>query len=272
MQTAVKYFNVFGGYDLKIDTTKPIEELIKSHILNNYEDLKREIHLLTGGYHIDHAVLSGIALSDRRTNASFKRAHISFEEGMTCVDNLCEKGIIEIESSFNFLAKKVDNSDVSKKLLFTTPFLRFWFAFVSPIYKGIRDKKYAEFEERFKNNFTQFQEFIFEELCMEYSRDFYEKDGIKDLGKYWDKTRQIDVIVQTKENKIIVGVCKNATSKMKKAVLTKLMQDCKDVGIQADAYVLFANSGFTNELKAMKSETLKLFNTKSLKLLTQSNK
>ncbi|MGM0518312.1 MAG: DUF234 domain-containing protein [Campylobacterota bacterium] len=267
MQTAIKYFSVFGGYDIDIDTTKPLDDLIKKHILNNYENIKKEVHLLTGGYHIDHAILSAIALSDRRTNSSFKRAHVSFEEGMTCVDNLCDKGIIEIESSFNFLAKKVNNSEVSKKLLFTTSFLRFWFAFVSPIYKGIKDKKYKEFNERFNNNFTQFQEFIFEELCMEYTRDFYEKDGIKDLGKYWDKTRQIDVIAQTKENKIIAGVCKNTNSKIKKAVLTKLIKDCKDIGLEVDIFVLFANNGFSSELKAMKSNTLRLFNAKSLKLL-----
>ncbi|MGA1932366.1 DUF234 domain-containing protein [Arcobacter sp. YIC-464] len=269
MQTAIKYFSVFGGYDVKIDTTKPLEELIKSHILNNYEELKREVHYLTGGYHIDHAILSGVALGDRRTNSSFKRAHVSFEEGMSSVENLCDRGIIEIESSFNFLAKKANNSDIAKKLLFTTPFLRFWFAFVSPIYKGIRDRKYTEFEERFQNNFTQFQEFIFEELCMEYTRDFYEKEGIKDLGKYWDKSREIDVVLQTKDNKIVVGVCKNTTAKIKKAVLTKLMQDCKDIGLNADVFILFANNGFSNELKAMKSEELRLFNAKSLKLLTQ---
>ena len=228
MQTAIKYFSVFGGYDIQIDTTKPIEELIKTHILDNYEELKKHIHTLTGGYHIDHAILSGIALSDRRTNSSFKRAHVSFEEGMTSINNLCDKGIIEIESSFNFLAKNIDNSDTAKKLLFTTAFLRFWFAFVSPIYKGIRDKNYKEFEERFQNNFTVFQDFIFEELCLEYTDEFFADEGIKDLGKYWDKSRQIDIVVKTKSNKIIAGVCKNSNSKIKKATLNKLVQDCKD--------------------------------------------
>ena len=269
MQTAIKYFSVFGGYDISIDTTKPLEELIKTHILNNYEDIKKQVHLLTGGYRIDHAILSAIALSDRRTNSSFKRAHVSFEEGMTCVENLCDKGIIEIESSFNFLAKKVNNSDISKKLLFTTPFLRFWFAFISPIYKGIKDEKYKEFNDKFKNNFIQFQDFVFEELALEYIDVFYSSDEVKDLGKYWDKTRQIDIIAQTKDNKTIVGVCKNTNTKIKKAILNKLMQDCKDIGLEADIFVLFANNGFSSELKALKSDALKLFNAKSLKLLTQ---
>jgi hypothetical protein len=40
MEVAVKYFIVFGGLDIKIDTTKPLLELIEKHILDDYTDLK----------------------------------------------------------------------------------------------------------------------------------------------------------------------------------------------------------------------------------------
>ena len=36
---------------------KPLLELIETHILNKYSELKNQIHSLTGGYKIDHAVL-----------------------------------------------------------------------------------------------------------------------------------------------------------------------------------------------------------------------
>ena len=85
METAVKYFIVFGGLNIKIDTTKPIVELIEKHILNEYNSLRYEINSITGGYKVDHAILTGLALGDRRTNSSFKRAFVTFEEGMKCV-------------------------------------------------------------------------------------------------------------------------------------------------------------------------------------------
>ena len=94
MEDAIKYFTVFGGLEIEIDTTKPILELIEKHILNNYNHLRSEINHITGGYHVEHAILSGIALGDRKATNAFKRAHVSFEEGMKCVESLYEKEVI----------------------------------------------------------------------------------------------------------------------------------------------------------------------------------
>ena len=151
MEEAINFFSVFGGLDIEVDTTKPLKDEIKKHILNNYTHLKSEINSLTGGYGVSHAILTGIALGDRRTNTSFKKAHVSFEEGMKNIEDLCDRGVIEIESSLHYLADKRGDDKVAKRLLFTTAFTRFWFAFVSPIYKGISEKNYKEFDQRFDN-------------------------------------------------------------------------------------------------------------------------
>ena len=267
MEKAVQYFIVFGGLDIKIDTTKPLLELIEQHILNNYLSLRNEIHNLTGGYKVDHAVLTGIAQGDRRTNSSFKRAFVSFEEGMKCVEKLTERGIIEIESSQHHLAKKRGDDKISKKLLFTTPFLRFWFAFVSPIYKGIKEKNYKEFYELYENKEAEFGGFIFEELSMEVIRDTFVEDPIKQFGKYWDEKIEIDLVAKTTSGKIIAGSCKYINSKLKKNELNRLKEDCKSIDLNVDIFVIFSKNGFSNELKSQKSETLKLFTPKSFKLL-----
>ena len=263
----MQYFIVFGGLDIKIDTTKPLLELIETNILNKYSELKNQIHSLTGGYKIDHAVLTGIAQGDRRTNSSFKRAYVSFEEGMKSVEALIEKGIIEIESSVLFLANKRGDSKVAKKLLFTTPFLRFWFAFVSPIYKGIKEKNYEEFYKLFENKQAEFGNFIFEELAMECLRDSFEEDPVKQFGKYWDEKVEIDLVAKTTSGKIIAGNCKYVNSKIKKNELNKLKEDCKTADLNVDIFVIFSKNGFSNELKSQKSETLRLFTPKSFKLL-----
>jgi len=46
-----------------------------------------------------------------------------------------------------------------------------------------------------------------------------------------------------------------------------LMQTCKNVDLEADIYVLCAKSGFSNELKSLKSDSLKLYTLKSFKTL-----
>ncbi len=267
MNLAVKYFAVFGGLDIKIDISKPLLELIQTHILKEYENLKKEIHILTGGYSVDHALLSAIALGDRRTNSSFKRAHISFEEGMKCVENLLDRNIIEIESSAQFLLNKRNDKKIAKKLLFTTPFLRFWFAFVSPIYKGIKSKDYKEFYKRYENRKDGFEEFIFEELCLEFLDEIYKEDKLKNIGKYWDENININLVAKTVSNKIIAANCKYTNSKLKKKDLNKLVEDCKDIRLNTDIFILFSKSGFVNELKMLKNESLRLFTEKSLKAL-----
>lgn len=267
MEQAVEYFSVFGGLDVTLNMEKPLKQLIKESILNQYFELKDEINTYTNGYKVNHAILSGAAIGDRRTNSSFKKAFVSFEEGMKCVDKLCEEGIIELESSMHYLTNQRNDSSVAKKILFATPFFRFWFAFVSPIYKGIKDGNYEEFDALYENNKDEFVKHTFEELCLEYVIAYYKNDDIQKVGKYWDNDIEIDLIAKTKSGKIIASNCKYNNTKIKKNELNKLKDDCDKINLNVDIYVLFAKNGFSNELKSLKSDDLKLFNAKSLKLL-----
>lgn len=269
MPTAIKYFTIFGGIDIDIDTTKPLLELIEKHILKEYNSLRSEVNYLTGGYSVDHAVLSGIALGDRKTTNAFKRAYVSFEEGMKCVESLCEKGIIELESSQHFMANKRGDSKIAKKLLFTNPFMRFWFAFVSPIYKGIKEGQFDEFYSKFTGREADFSDFIFEELALSYLEVVFEDDHIKQIGSYWDDKVQITPIAKTTLGKVIVGYCKYSDSKMKKSELNTLLQNCKNSDILPDIVTLFAKNGYSSELKSLKSENLRLFTAKSFKRLVE---
>jgi len=269
MQIAIKYFTIFGGLDIQIDTTKPIIELIEKHILNNYNHFRSEINRLTGGYHVDSAILTGIALGDRKTTNAFKRAHVSFEEGMKCVESLCEKEIIEIDSSQNFLLGKRNDSKTPKKLIFTNPFVRFWFGFISPIYKGIKEGNYEEFKMKFEGRESDFSDFIFEELALSFVKNTFVEDKIKQHGQYWNEKIQIPIVAKTTSDKTIIGFCKYTDNKMKKSELNKFLEDCKKEDISADIIVIFTKNGYSTELKTLKSETLKLFNVKSLKALVQ---
>lgn len=267
MQIAIKYFTIFGGLDIKIDTSKDILELIEKHILNNYSYFRSEINSITGGYSVHHAILTGIALGDRKTTNAFKRAFVSFEEGMKCVESLYEKEIINIDNSEHFLLGKRNDSKVVKKLLFINPFLRFWFAFVSPIYKGIKDGNYEEFREKFKNKESDFSDFIFEELALSFIKNNFLEEQIKQHGQFWDDAIQIPIVAKTVSNKTIVGFCKHSDNKMKKNDLNKYLEDLKNSDITYDILVIFSENGYSNELKSLKSDSLRFFDTKSLKAL-----
>jgi hypothetical protein len=56
---------------------------------------------------------------------------------------------------------------------------------------------------------------------------------------------------------------------MKKSELTNLKNTCKAIGYEPDIFILFTKTGFTNELKSLKGDTLKLYTEKSFKLLLQ---
>ena len=246
MQVAIQYFTVFGGLDIKIDTTKPILELIEKNILNNYNYLRNEVNQLTGGYHVEHAILSGIALGDRKTTNAFKRAHVSFEEGMKCVDSLYEKAIIDIDSSEHFFFFIRGDSKAVKNLMFINPFLRFWFAFVSPIYKGIKDGNYE---------------------ALSFVKNSFIEDPIKQHGQYWSEKIQIPIVAKTTSGKIVAGFCKYSDNKVKKSEFNKFLEDLKSEDISTDIIVIFSKNGCSNELKNLKSDSLRLFNTKSLKAI-----
>ena len=268
METALNYFAVFGGLEVKIDMTKPLRSLIVRHILNEYYSIQDYIAKLTKNSAPYHKVLTGIALGDRRSNSAFKRADIEYHEGLKVIYELEELEIIQTETSLDFLTSNFEENDVADKLLFTTPFLRFWFAFVSPLYRGIARQEYDECFDRFGNYQNEFMDLVFEQLCHEYIKVMFKDDEIEEIGRYWDEDKnELDLIAQTESGKVIVGSCRYTNSKMKKTEVTRLKDICEKLELVPDFVTLFSKKGFTNELKSEKGESLKLYTVKSLKSL-----
>jgi hypothetical protein len=206
-------------------------------------------------------------MGDRRTNSAFKRAKISFDDGIDIVDDLCKLKVLRLEKSLQSLSKLEDQYTVSEKLLFVSAFVRFWFTFISPIFQGIRDGNYEEFFQRFENRKAEFNDLIFEQLSHELLKLSIKDETIVKLGRYWDDDIDIDLLAQTKSGRIIAGVCKYTNSKVKKSELTKLKEKCKAVKIDVDMFVLFSKKGYSSELKSLKGDTLKLFTIKNFNFM-----
>jgi hypothetical protein len=237
--------------------------LIQELILDDFRFIRNDVTELTTGMPLYHSILSGIALGDGQTHSAFKRANVANDIGMKAIDELCEIGIIRLEKSKKVFTSWDENESVSNKLYFTSPFLRFWFAFVSPIFKGIRDGDYKEVKERFINRKNEFIELIFMQLSHELIKKSF--TNIKEISSYWDNNIHLDIY--TKSPKIIAGFTRFSNSKMKKSDFTRLQESCKKANIEVDSYILVSKKGFSSELKSLKSEKLKLYTVKNFKKL-----
>jgi len=269
MQKAIEYFAVFGGFeDVQINTEIPLEELIEEFILDDYKYLRNIVADIATSDPLLHAILSGVANGDRRTNSSFKRANVSFNIGMECVEELVDLKVLSTAKSLEHLTNQTNHQDISKKLQFRTPFLRFWFAFISPIFKGIRDGEFDEFHAQFQNRKTELFQTTFEQLCLEFiTVQYKDENRVSQLGAFWDEDTTIDLVAKTNSGIVIAGTAKYTNTKLKKSVLTKLKEDIADIKLPVDTYILFAKNGFSSELKSLKSEELRLYTAKSLKAL-----
>jgi len=261
MEDAIEKFAIFGGVSWgKIDTSKPSFELITKLILDDYSYIRNDINELTDGQPLYHSILSAIALSDGKAHAVYKRARVEESVGQKAIETLLERGLIRL--------KRIRGAD--DKFYFTLPFLRFWFAFVSPLFKGVRDGDYKEVEERWKSYENEFTHLPFTELSHLLVRQQLKGAQIMDIGEYWrNDGLLIDIYAKTKDKKEIVGSCKYTNTKVKKSEISKLDEMAKKANIDIDIMIIVAKKGFSKELKSLKNEKLKLLTLKNFKTLVE---
>lgn len=265
LDLAIKYFSVFGGMSWSVDIDKPLKALIEDKIYANYRYIHADITQITSSDRVAHALLSGVATGDRRVHSALKKARISREDGENAMDDLFDNGFIEAEYSLETPPDSQENID--EKLNFTTPFMRFWFSFISPYFKTIRDGDYKEAQERFENRQSEFSELVFLKLSQELIKKSIKDDPIVEIGSYWDRDTSIDILAKTKSGKVVAGICKYSNAKAKKSELTKLKEQCNKAELTPDICIVVSKSGFSNELKSLKGTDLKLFSLKNFKTL-----
>jgi len=266
LETALEYFAVFGGMGWRVDMNVPLEELIEEKVLNNYRYIHGDITKTTQSKEIHHKILSALALGDRREHSAFKKAQVERNHGEESIDFLIGENILKVDNSIEKPLK--DHEKVSSKLLFCQPFMRFWFAIVSPKYKKIKSGEYDEVKEHWNNLKGEFTNLIYQELFKELIKKSFNEteksDPIMRIGSYWDTQVEIDVLAKTKSGKFIAGACKFSKSKANKSEFTKLKEKCQKAKLEIHSYVILSKSKFSTELKKEKGETLQLFTLKNL--------
>ena len=265
-EQAIEYFAVFGGMGWRVDFSKSIEELIETKVLNNYRYIHGDLTKITHSKPMCHAMLTAIATGDRREYSAFKKVNIGREQGEEVIDFLIKDGFLTFDKS---VEKPVNEKDgISDKLLFVTPFMRFWFAVISPTYKSIKEGDYKEVRTRWSHMKADFSTLIYDQFVLEMLKqgfkDAFEGDPIVAIGGYWDKNVEIDILIKRKSGELIAGVSKYSRSKANKSEVTKLKEKCSQAELDVSTFVIFSKNKFSSELKKEKGEKLQLFSLRNL--------
>lgn len=270
METQIEYFSVFGGLGWDVDTSKPLVLLIEELILQNFDILKEKIEQLTLNEPNNQRLLRALAVGDRRIFSAFNRAGLNNGNGGGALNFLQEKGIVQIEYSREANPKKISKHRISHKVLFTFPFIRFWFYFIYPHLKEIKEKNYANLFKSIKNKQNSYTSLVFEELS-EVLLNYNLRDAqIISSGSYWDANIEIDILTVTDKKEIYVGECKWTNHRVNKSELHKLEEKCQKLNIEPFQMILFSKRGFSKELKSIQGKDLALYSSNDFEALLKN--
>lgn len=281
MEIQIDYFSVFGGLGWDVDTSKPIVELVQTLILENFDALNEKIEKLTLNEPINKRLLQALAVGDRRIFSAFKRAGLNNGNGGGALNFLQDNGLIQMEYSRESdprdrnskakLKRRDARHRISHKVLFTHPFVRFWFYFIAPQMKNIKQGDYSQVLENFEKHHSSYTSLVFEELSEVLLNYNLRESQIISSGSYWDANIEIDILTITEDESIYVGECKWKNHKLNKKELHKINEKCEKLDIKPTQIVFFSKRGFSNELMQLRGADLALYSSEDFEALVKSS-
>ncbi len=281
MEQLIEYFSVFGGLGWEVDVSKPMEFLIEELIFKNFDILNEKIHDLTLSDKKNQRLLRALAVGDRRIFSAFNRAGLNNSNGGSALNFLQEKGLIQIEYSREEAAKSLNPNGklkkevarhrISHKVLFTQPFVRFWFYFIAKYTKDIQAKNYTHVMKNFQERRNSYTSLVFEELS-EVLLNYNLRDAhIISSGSYWDANVEIDILTITHDERVYVGECKWTNHKVNKSELHKILDKCERLDVKPTQIALFSKRGFSKELMSKQGKDLALYSAQDFKALIKKS-
>ncbi|MEA2091276.1 MAG: DUF234 domain-containing protein, partial [Campylobacterota bacterium] len=245
-----------------------------------FDELHEKIEHLTLGNTDNKRLLTALAVGDRRIFSAFRRARLNNGNGGSALNFLQEKGLIQIEYSREEparslnpkgkLKKEIARHRISHKVLFTYPFIRFWFYFIYPHIKEIKNGDYERLFKNFKTKQSSYTSLVFEELS-EILLNYNLRDAqILSSGSYWDANIEIDILTVTSDEKVYIAECKWTNHQVNKSELSKLLKKCNKLDIEPSQIILFSKRGFSKELIQSQSKDLALYSVQDFEALLKN--
>jgi hypothetical protein len=281
MELQIEYFSIFGGLGWAVDTSKPLEQLLHELIFENFDLLNNKITQLTFNSKNNKRLLRALAVGDRKIFSAFNRAGLNNSNGGAALNYLQEKGLISIEYSREEparslkpqgkLKREIAKHRISHKVLFSQPFVRFWFYFIAPHVQEIEEKNYENVLKRFHERHNSYTSLVFEELS-EVLLNYHIRDSqIISSGSYWDAKVEIDILTVTEDERVFVGECKWTNHKVNKKEFHKLMEKCQKLDLHPYQIAFFSKRGFSKELMSLQSKELALYSSEDFAALVKNS-
>jgi len=266
---ALEYFTVFGGTGWEVDSSKSVATLIEEKVLANYEPLHESMTRYTHNNGLYHMILTIIALGVNHENDVLKKAKVGKEKGEEAIDYLVSKSLIKFDLSVE--KPLVDGGGKSDRILFDLPFMRFWFAMISPNYQSIVEGDYDEFAEKWHKIRDNFSILLNNLLLLELVKETFnaksKNDPIVKIGSYYDKKIEIDILAKRKSGAMIAASCKYSKEPAKSNMMDTLIQKCTKAELEVTDYALSSKNGFTSEVEALREKEVVLLSGTDLSSL-----
>jgi len=267
-------YSVFDGHPflefLKLD--EDLATCIQINIIDRVDELKPYfIYDKDIDFQKDlESVLMRLAIGDRKSYTVYKKENISQMRGRALYKSLFEKSIIKKEKSREkplrefkgqLIKKSLRRYEIQDKIHFCDNFTRFWFTYIAPhLNKSLHVDKIMQ-------SIDQYVSLSFEELSNDIIIHRYKKENVINHGSYWDKSIEIDLLIETKDGTIVAGESKWKNHKVCKNILKTLQKKCERAELGASKFVLCSKSGFSKELMSKQNEEIMLFELKDFEEL-----
>ena len=212
---AARTYFVCGGVPLYLKAFRDAQSVdanIRDAVMDEFSPLHREPDFLLREELRDVANYYGVLMA--LAAGATKAREIAQQTGLPerslpyYLNSLVELG---------YVAKRfplVGGSSTARHVRFVLedPLLRFWFGFVYPNVSFVRQMgPQRSFDQLVRPNLPSWYGLAFERLCREALPVLYEREGVGaafEVGEYWDKHVQIDVVGLRKDDWTDVGECK----------------------------------------------------------------
>jgi uncharacterized protein len=267
----LEIYAITGGMPAYLNQFNPdynIEDNIKNFILKKTEFLHNEIEfVLKEELREPKNYLSILrSLSLGKT----KYGEIINDTGME--KNVLHKYLMTLER-LQIIEKEIPVTEInqlkSRKGIYTISdnFFHFWFRFIYPFRSYLEVGNYREFFRKMYDSFNILTAYTYEKIAKEILSKYQDRIfAFEKIGRWWDKSAEIDVIALNSSSKeIIFGEVKWSNKPVGTDILEKLKEKSMNVQWFIDErkayYVLFSKSGFTKDMMLLaKQENIFLIN------------
>ena len=248
-------------------------EAIENEILLCFEHLGERFKF--GGEHEEQIkkALMKFARSDRK-KIGISKILPRFTAQKITADLINAKFLITEKSSEQRAQKERKNDrlpralrryHITDKVHFSSNFARFWFRFIEPNLPALRRGEIERVLSLIKADFNAYAGLGFEILSKELLAKYLNLE-ISQISSFWNKKVEIDIYAKF-ESFCVAGECKYKERKISKNVLNELIFKCEKAHLAPDLLALFSKSGFSGELRSLKSDKILLFSLEDFKIL-----